>query len=438
MKTKRTRNIRKILALAMLLSAAVTSKAQWTSGNPTVLTSGYTVQGGSTGGALGITTLYGTLTLGPENGNPFCDIVTNEPYFYFNSPLCVNGGGVSSYNTYNLYLQTGNTGSGGTNRVTILNSNGNVGVGTTSPTERLDVSGADANGTISYFRNGTNYWNQIGANFLSQAFNQLTQAGDNGIIWTNTNSSSTSNGFVIAPWKGNNFGLRIDGTTDNVTLAQNVTIGPASGSALGWPISYFGINASRNSSATWTIPTDGYNNAGQVMFGDWGGNLRFATIPNSSTPGVSQTSISDAQILSDVAMTITQTGQVVIGSPSLNITTPGSYKLYVAGGILTEQVKVALHTDNVNWSDYVFANDYKLKSLNEVEQYITANKHLPEVPSSDDVKKDGIDVAQMDATLLKKIEELTLYVIQLQKENNSNVEQIQQLQSQIKLLSDKK
>ena len=94
----------------------------------------------------------------------------------------------------------------------------------------------------------------------------------------------------------------------------------------------------------------------------------------------------------------------------------GGYSLYVQYGILTEKVKVAL-TGGGNWSDYVFDKDYKLPKLNEVKEYIAKNHHLPGVPSADDVSCDGIDLGSMDATLLKKIEELTLYVLELKKEN---------------------
>lgn len=97
---------------------------------------------------------------------------------------------------------------------------------------------------------------------------------------------------------------------------------------------------------------------------------------------------------------------------------PTGYKLYVKDGILTEKVKVAVY-NSASWADYVFNKDYKLLSLPEVEAYIKKNKHLPGVPSAEEVVKDGIDMATMDAKLLEKIEELTLYMIQLKKENDA-------------------
>ena len=106
-------------------------------------------------------------------------------------------------------------------------------------------------------------------------------------------------------------------------------------------------------------------------------------------------------------------GKVQIGSLISGM--PGTYKLYVKEGILTEKVKVAID-GTANWSDYVFAPSYKLRPLEEVEAFINKNQHLPGVPSAEEVVKDGLDLGSMDAKLLEKIEELTLYVIELKKD----------------------
>lgn len=105
--------------------------------------------------------------------------------------------------------------------------------------------------------------------------------------------------------------------------------------------------------------------------------------------------------------------RIIIGSNTL--ATPTGYKLYVEQGILTEKVKVAIKTSS-DWSDFVFADTYKLRPLNEVEAFIKDNKHLPDVPSANEMVTNGLDVAKTDALLLQKIEELTLYIIQQQKE----------------------
>lgn len=104
---------------------------------------------------------------------------------------------------------------------------------------------------------------------------------------------------------------------------------------------------------------------------------------------------------------IKQNGNVGIGTPD-----PGPYKLAVEGIIASRKVKVTLVSP---WADYVFEPDYKLRSLPELEQFIKANHHLPEVPKAADVEKNGIDLGDNQIILLKKVEELTLYMIELNK-----------------------
>jgi len=87
-------------------------------------------------------------------------------------------------------------------------------------------------------------------------------------------------------------------------------------------------------------------------------------------------------------------------------------KLGVNGKILATEVEVKLFG---NWPDFVFLKDYNLMPLNEVEQFINENGHLPNVPNETQVKENGINLGQMDAILLQKIEELTLHIIDLNK-----------------------
>lgn len=109
-------------------------------------------------------------------------------------------------------------------------------------------------------------------------------------------------------------------------------------------------------------------------------------------------------------------------------------KLTVNGTIHTKEVKVDL---NIPVPDYVFANDYKLKTLNEVEAYIKANRHLPEIPSARELEKKGLMLAEMNMSLLKKIEELTLYLIQIEKENKVMKLNQQQLEKRIQSIENK-
>jgi hypothetical protein len=95
-----------------------------------------------------------------------------------------------------------------------------------------------------------------------------------------------------------------------------------------------------------------------------------------------------------------------------------TYRLYVKGGIRAEHIKVDLKPGGL-WYDHVFNKDYNLMSFAELEAYINAHHHLPDVPSEAEVRANGVDMLEMDAILLKKIEELTLYMLQLQKQNEA-------------------
>ncbi|KRB56700.1 tail fiber protein [Flavobacterium sp. Root186] len=103
-------------------------------------------------------------------------------------------------------------------------------------------------------------------------------------------------------------------------------------------------------------------------------------------------------------------------------------KLTVKGKIHTQEVRVDMLGPLV--PDYVFKNDYKLKTLEEVENYIKENKHLPEVPSAIEIEKNGLMLAEMNMTLLKKIEEMTLYLIEQEKKNNKQSDEIEILKKE--------
>jgi len=114
---------------------------------------------------------------------------------------------------------------------------------------------------------------------------------------------------------------------------------------------------------------------------------------------------------------ITGTPYLIIkdgGNVGIGTSAPGSYKLAVEGTIGARAIKVTLTTP---WPDYVFEEKYQLMPLSNLESYIKENGHLPNVPNSDEVKNDGVDLGKMNTELLKKVEELTLYVIELKNEN---------------------
>ena len=106
-------------------------------------------------------------------------------------------------------------------------------------------------------------------------------------------------------------------------------------------------------------------------------------------------------------MVIHNNGSVGIGTESPDV----NYKLSVNGGIRCKSVRVETY-----WSDFVFRADYKLRTLSEVEAYVKENGHLPEIPSETEVSANGVELGDMTSKLLQKVEELTLYIIEQQKE----------------------
>nr|WP_315176509.1 hypothetical protein [uncultured Flavobacterium sp.] len=99
------------------------------------------------------------------------------------------------------------------------------------------------------------------------------------------------------------------------------------------------------------------------------------------------------------------------GNVGIGTSNPTS-KLTVAGNINSREVKVSVDAG----ADFVFEKDYALPSLQEVEKFVTENKHLPEIASAKDMQKEGINLSEMNIKLLQKIEELTLYLIEQQKD----------------------
>jgi hypothetical protein len=145
----------------------------------------------------------------------------------------------------------------------------------------------------------------------------------------------------------------------------------------------------------------GSNNTSDIYLAQGGGNLIFGSSYNQFTVNPSGAAT--------FASTITATG------------------VSINGNIKTKKLIVT----QSGWSDYVFYRKYRLRPLLEIEQFIKINKHLPDVPDAKEVAKEGVDIGATEALLLKKIEELTLYMIEMKKEN-------QRMQSEINELKKKK
>jgi len=129
---------------------------------------------------------------------------------------------------------------------------------------------------------------------------------------------------------------------------------------------------------------------------------------------------------------VVPTGHVSLGPGAID----PAYSLAVKGNLHAELVRIEMN----NWPDYVFDSNYQLKPLPAVEKYIKENGHLPDMPSAAEVKKKGINLGEMNAKLLQKVEELTMYMIEMEKENQRLLDvekRIMALKNTLNLLTEK-
>lgn len=216
----------------------------------------------------------------------------------------------------------------------------------------------------------------------------LTPSGNFGLGTTSPSSRLHVNGDALI--EGD---TRVDGrfTASSRTCigsdCQVLTIGKAHTDGMNAGTAYLGFNA-QASGTTWTLQSDGEYNGGAVVWATMRGDILFANIP-------SNTDYSSSQAISENAL-----------RSHINL------KLGADGTLMAKEIKVTL----TGWPDYVFDKGYNLMPLTETEQYIEANGHLPNVPSAAEVETDGMSVGEMNKVLLQKVEELTLYVIELQKQ----------------------
>lgn len=164
----------------------------------------------------------------------------------------------------------------------------------------------------------------------------------------------------------------------------------------------------------------------QIALTDNSGSLRLGTLSNGGfalSVGGDASSTTGANVFE--AMRVTSSGNVGIG------TSNPDQALTVKGKIHSEEIIVDL---NVPGPDYVFEEDYDLPTLSEIEAFIKANKHLPEVPTAKEMEANGITLGEMNMLLLKKIEELTLHTIQQETNASKQQELIQELMVRIEKL----
>ncbi|PJJ83341.1 hypothetical protein [Mucilaginibacter auburnensis] len=122
---------------------------------------------------------------------------------------------------------------------------------------------------------------------------------------------------------------------------------------------------------------------------------------------------------------------LIQGNLGVGIADTKGYKFAVNGTAIATSMTVKL---SANWPDYVFKSGYKLPTLNEVKRYIDKNHHLPDMPSADEVQNNGLDLGEMNRQLLKKVEELTLYLLDQNKKLDEHQKRMAELEKEIQTL----
>jgi hypothetical protein len=165
-----------------------------------------------------------------------------------------------------------------------------------------------------------------------------------------------------------------------------------------------GFQAGRNATGSDNVFIG--NSAG---YSETGNSKLYISNSNTTTP----------LIYGDFSAKYVTIGDVTPAQRSQGIAASSGYNLLVKGGILTEKVKVAVAT-TADWADYVFEDSYKtnLMKLEDVEKFTIINKHLPNVPSAQEMVNNGMEFGETSKMFMEKIEELTLYLIELKKEIN--------------------
>lgn len=255
------------------------------------------------------------------------------------------------------------------------------------------------------------------------------------------NHTATQNINLGANWlspDGNDKGIQLK-ENGNVQVGSGITqinIGKAYSNAPLYLSNYIGFNAQRNDNGQWTFSTDGANNGGAAIITDVAGNLSFITYcPQQGNTNFSTT---ETDIIAHTSLYITSKKQIGLRTNQVNPNAdiqlkgntyvedklgigicltdnnnPKGYRFAVNGTIGAKDVYIEI--DETPWPDYVFEHEHRLMPLTELEAFVKQNKHLPDIPSANDIKENGLSLAEINALLVKKVEELTLYVIELNK-----------------------
>lgn len=280
-------------------------------------------------------------------------------------------------------------------------SSGNVGIGTLNPVVPLEIAGVLQ--TTNYNSGSPAYWDNM----------KLWSDGESSHI----NSEGDENGMFIKSLTGNKIllmskvGIGINTPIEQFQLKGNMLLKDNSQNSIIFSRDDFSYNYQNSIYGRINLENQGlkFNSVRWTGTGTTHHSIQFG---QEYVPSISQYAFviksnikNDNSNSESIRMLIDLNGNVGIGTVNPN------YKLDVLGTIRSREVKV-----DMNGADFVFEQDYKLMPLNELEKYLQKEKHLPEIATAKEMETNGTDLGALNSKLLQKVEELTLYVIQLNKE----------------------
>jgi hypothetical protein len=305
-----------------------------------------------------------------------------------------------------------------------ITSGGNIGIGTTSPYETANFTSVDVRGS-------TGGALSLGSTSVRTG---ILYSYSGGTVVGSVNSAP----LVLATADIERMRIDVSGNAGIGTTSPSAKLDISQGTAGSWGLKVRNTSTGSASALIWGFADsadagssllDIGNPAGAQLYFQGNGRLGIGTTTPDhslhvvgniySTSGIIGTTLwtSDAirKLTSSTALSFRNSGGVaemtLDASGNLGIgTTSPSHKLAVNGTVRAKEVIV-----DTGWSDYVFADDYRLAPLSEVESHIKAKKHLPGIPSAAEVEQGGVSIGDMQARLLAKVEELTLHVIAQEK-----------------------
>jgi hypothetical protein len=301
--------------------------------------------------------------------------------------------------------------------------NGSIGVGSTSPERKLHVgemvigNNSDTNADIVSSDGiiiGSGKKLSLDQSYQTHAFIQFSNSVSNETRFIHQgyygHTFTTRNNAPRMSILGNNGYIGINTITPTHLFQVNGGVGIGSNlisSGLNFGSDLSLVQHSNDFYAA-TIANGGGNGLGL--------NIRAGGIGSASVP------LKVSRYDNTELIRVNGSGQMGIGTSVI----PNGFKLAINGHAIAEKM-IIRKNENWNWPDFVFEEDYKLPNLVDIKNFVKDNKHLPEIPSAKDIEENGQDLAEMNRLLLKKVEELTLYLLKEHELNNSQEDKIQAL-----------